>query len=175
RNNTLPLGQNNWGFALGGPVPKLNKTFWFFNLDGLDYHSTVNTGLVNVLPDTLTRQGNFSEYLDTNTVVGTDALGRPMYKGEIFNPASTRLIGNIPVRDGYGFDAGGNPIAGQANIIPASDPLRSSLAAAVIPNIPGLDANTALGTPNEFGGTSDDNNKINVRTWLLRVDHTFKI
>jgi hypothetical protein len=173
RNNTLPLGQNNWGFALGGPVPKLNKTFWFFNLDGLDYHSTVNTGLVNVLPDTLTRQGNFSEYLDTNTVVGTDALGRPMYKGEIFNPASTRLIGNIPVRDGYGFDAGGNPIAGQANIIPASDPLRSSLAAAVIPNIPGLDANTALGTPNEFGGTSDDNNKINVRTWLLRVDHTF--
>jgi hypothetical protein len=22
RNNTLPLGQNNWGFALGGPIPK---------------------------------------------------------------------------------------------------------------------------------------------------------
>ena len=27
--------------------------------------------------------------------------------------------------------------------------------------------------PNGFGGNSDDNNKINVRTWLLRVDHTF--
>ena len=26
---------------------------------------------------------------------------------------------------------------------------------------------------NGFGGNSDDNNKINVRTWLLRVDHTF--
>ena len=46
---TLPLGQNNWGFALGGPIPKLKKTFWFFNLDGLDYHSTVNTGFVNVM------------------------------------------------------------------------------------------------------------------------------
>lgn len=174
RNNTLPLGQNNWGFALGGPIPKLKKTFWFFNLDGLDYHSTVNTGLVNILPDTLTRQGNFSEYLNTNTVVGTDALGRPMYKGEVFNPATTRLVGNVPVRDGYGFDTTtGLPIAGQANIIPANDPLRSSLAATVIPFIPSLDANSPVGTPNEFGGNSDDNNKINVRTWLLRVDHSF--
>ena len=50
---TLPLGQNNWGFALGGPIPKVKQTFWFFNLDGLDYHSTVNTGFVNTLPTTL--------------------------------------------------------------------------------------------------------------------------
>jgi len=173
-NNTLPLGQNNWGFAVGGPVPKLKKTFWFFNYDGLDYHSTVNTGLVNVLPDTLTRQGNFSEYLNTSNVVGTDALGRPMYQGEVYNPATTRLVGGVPVRDGYGFDpTTGAPIAGQANIIPQSDPLRSPLATAVIPDIPKLDANTPLGTPNGFGGNSDDNNKINVRTWLLRFDHTF--
>lgn len=174
RNSTLPLGQNNWGFAVGGPIPKVKKTFWFFNLDGLDYHSTVNTGLVNILPDTLTRQGDFSEYLNTNSVVGKDALGRPMYQGEIFNPATTRLVGNVPVRDGYGFATGtGLPIPGLANIIPANDPLRSSLAAAVIPNIPGLDASEPVGRPNGFGGTSDDNNKINVRTWLLRFDHTF--
>ena len=177
RANTLPLGQNNWGFAVGGPIPKLKKTFWFFNLDGLDYHSTVNTGLVNILPDAKTRAGDFSEYLDVNTVVGQDALGRNLYKGEIFNPASTRLVGNVPVRDGIGFDTTtGAPIAGRANNIaldPNASALMSSLAAQVIPKIPALDANTALGTPNEFGGTSDDNNKINVRTWLLRVDHTF--
>jgi len=173
-NNTLPLGQNNWGFAVGGPIPKLKKTFWFFNLDGLDYHSTVNTGLVNILPSTLTRQGNFSEYLDTTKVVGTDKLGRPMYKGEIFNPATTRVVGGVPVRDGYGFNTvTGLPIPGQANIIPANDPLRSPLATAVIPNIPQLDAVKPVGQPNGFGGTSDDNNKINVRTWLLKVDHTF--
>ena len=179
RNNTLPLGQNNWGFALGGPVPKLKKTFWFFNLDGLDYHSTVNTGLVNVLPDTLVRQGNFSEYLTgaqvtINNVPQVDALGRPMYVGEIYNPATTRLVGGVPVRDGYGFNTTtGAPILGQANIIPQSDPLWSPLATQIIPIIPGLDANTPVGTPNEFGGNSDDNNKINVRTWLLRFDHNF--
>src|SRR5579872_4348805 len=136
-NNTLPLGQNNWGFAVGGPVPKLKKTFWFFNYDGLDYHSTVNTGLVNVLPDALTRQGNFSEYLNTSNVVGTDAKGRPMYQGEIYNPATTSIFNGVPIRDGYGFDpTTGAPIAGQANIIPQSDPLRSPLATAVIPDIP---------------------------------------
>ena len=158
-NNTLPLGQNNWGFALGGPVPKLKQTFWFFNLDGLDYHSTVNTGFVNTLPTPLERQGNFSEVL-TTTQIGTDALGRPIFQGEIFNPATTRMVNGVPVRDPY-----------PGNIIPSTDPLWSSLATSIIPNIPALDRNTLRA--NGFGGSSDDNNKINVRTWLLRVDHTF--
>jgi hypothetical protein len=169
--NTLPLGQNNWGFAVGGPVPKLSKTFWFFNLDGLDYHSTVNTGFVNTLATPLQRTGDFTEFL-TSTVIGHDAKGRPIYQGEIFNPATTRLVGGVPVRDGYGFNSTtGLPIAGQANIIPATDPLRSPLATAVIPNIPALDRNTLK--VNGFGGSSDDNNKINVRTWLFRFDHAF--
>ncbi len=174
---TLPLGQNNWGFALGGPIPKLKQTFWFFNLDGLDYHSTVNTGYVNTLPTTLQRQGDFSEFLngqqlvDSNNVPVVDALGRPVYSGEIFNPATTRLVGGVPVRDGYGFDATGAPIAGKANVIPSTDPLWSSLATATIPNIPALDRQTLR--VNGFGGNSDDNNKINVRTWLFRFDHNF--
>ena len=171
-NKKLPLTQNNWGAAVGGPIPKiLGKTFWFFNVDGLDYHSTVNTGFVNTLPTPLQRNGDFSEFL-TNTIVAHDALGRPIYQGEIFNPATTRTVNNVPVRDGYGFDpVTGLPIAGQANIVPANDPLRSSLAAFVIPNIPNLDRNALR--QNGFGGNSDDNNKINVRTWLFRIDHTF--
>lgn len=177
-DSTLPLGQNNWGFAVGGPIPRVKKTFWFFNLDGLDYHSTVNTGFVNIMASPLQRQGDFTELLDTSTVVGTDALNRPMYLGEVYNPATTRLVGGIPVRDGYGFSpVSGLPIPGQANIIPGSDPLRSAMAGAVIPNIPTLDRNTIFQNggmlPNGFGGNSDDNNKINVRTWLLRADHTF--
>ena len=173
RNKTLPLGQNNWGFALGGPIPKIKRTFWFFNLDGLDYHSTVNTGLVNTLPTPVQRTGNFSDpaILNTNNIVAHDVLGRPIYQGEIFNPATTRLVGNVPVRDGYGFDpVTGLPTA-TPNVIPAGDPLRSAVAAAVIPNIPALDLNRLK--VNGFGGSSDDNNKINVRTWLLRFDHTF--
>jgi hypothetical protein len=184
----LPLTQDNWGAAAGGPVPKITwggKTFWFVNVDGLDYHSTVNTGFVNTLPTAAERQGDFSdpEVLKTANIVGHDALNRPIYQGEIFNPATTRLVGGVPVRDGYGFDpTTGLPIAGQANIIPANDPLRSSLATFTIPNIPALDrtvcpdATGNLGTcvrANGFGGNSDDNNKINVRTWLFRIDHTF--
>jgi hypothetical protein len=176
----LPLGQDNWGAAVGGPIPKgiLGKTFWFFNVDGLDYHSVVNTGFVNTLPTPGQRAGDFSEFLtgkqlaDTKGNLVFDALGRPIFAGEIFNPATTRMVGGVPVRDGYGFDpVTGLPIAGQANVIPANDPLRSSLAAFTIPNIPALDR-TAL-RQNGFGGTSDDNNKINVRTYLIRIDHTF--
>src|SRR6266481_3345890 len=176
-NKKLPLTQDNWGAAVGGPVPKITwggKTFWFVNVDGLDYHSTVNTGFVNTLPTMAQRQGDFSGtgLLDTTSVVGHDALGRPIYQGEIFNPATTRLVNNVPVRDGYGFDTTtGLPIPGQANIIPANDPLRSPLAAFAIPNIPALDRDTLR--QNGFGGNSDDNNKIDVRTWLFRIDHTF--
>ncbi|HEX6803058.1 MAG TPA: TonB-dependent receptor [Terriglobales bacterium] len=178
RNNTLPLGQNNWGFALGGPVPKLKKTFWFFNLDGLDYHSTVNTGLVNILPDAAMKSGDFSAFLGaTPTQIGTDAKGRPIYQGEIFDPSSTTTYNGKPIRNGIGFDAvTGLPIAGQANNIaldPAANALWSPMATAIMNDIPKPDAVTPLGTPNGFGGTSDDNNKINVRTWLLRFDHAF--
>src|SRR5882762_8175262 len=126
-NKKLPLTQDNWGAAIGGPVPKITKwgkTFWFVNVDGLDYHSTVNTGFVNTLPTPLQRQGDFSEFLNGKQAVDAkgnlifDALGRPIFQGEIFNPATTRLTpSGVPVRDGYGFDpTTGQPIAGQANV-----------------------------------------------------------
>ncbi len=160
----LPLQQNNSGFDIGGPIPKLKKggkTFWYFNYDRLDYHSTVNIGYVNTLPTLAERTGDFSALLNTNNVVGHDALGRPIYQGEIFNPSTTRLVNGVPVRDPY-----------PNNIIPSNDPLLSqTLMKNYVPLIPPLDRDTQ--EFNEFGGTSDDNNKINVWTWLLRMDHTF--
>jgi len=190
---TLPLGQNNWGIAIGGPIPKMKKTFWFFNLDGLDYHSTVNTGYVNTIPTPLQRQGDFHDFYtgqqakDPSGNLIVDALNRPIYQGEIFNPSTSRTVtaGQVdpltglvavasgPVRDGYGYSpTTGLPITPQlANVIPSTDPLWSPMANMVIPNIPALDRNTVR--QNGFGGSSDDNNKINVRTWLLRFDHTF--
>jgi len=130
----LPLTQNNWGFAVGGPVviPRVyngrNKTFFFTNLDALDYHTTVNIGYFNTLPLAPQRQGDFSALLDPNNVISHDALGRPIFQGEIFNPATTRLVNGVPVRDGYGFDpVTGMPLPGEANIIPASDRLRSQV------------------------------------------------
>jgi hypothetical protein len=185
--NRLPLTQNNAGFTFGGPVPKLHlwgKTFFFTNYDRFDYHSTVNTGFQNTLPSPLERGGNFSQLLSPPTLptgcasapcqISTDALGRPIYYGEIFSPASTRTVNGVPVRDGYGFDpTTGLPLA-NANIIPGTDPLLTANVGAqyVASIVPSLDRNT-LFTPNEFGGTSDDNDKINVWTWLFRIDHTF--
>ncbi|PYT77602.1 MAG: hypothetical protein DMG40_23030 [Acidobacteria bacterium] len=168
-NKKLPLTQDNWGAAIGGPVPKITKwgkTFWFFNVDGLDYHSTVNTGFVNTLPTALQRQGDFSEFLTGKQAVDSkgnplfDALGRPIMQGAIYNPATTRLVNGVPVRDPY-----------PGNVIPANDPLLSSLGAFMAPIIPAPDRNTLA--INGFGGSSDDNNKIHVRTWLFRIDHTF--
>jgi hypothetical protein len=189
----LPLTQDNWGAAVGGPVPKITKggkTFWFVNVDGLDYHSTVNTGFVNTLPTPLQRQGNFSEFLggqamdtcangtpNAGTVYPvTDLLGNPILKGQIFNPnpATFQTVTKTRVDPctGSPITVTGTvrtPYGG--NIIPSNDPLLSSLAAFMIPNIPALDRNTLA--VNGFGGSSDDNNKINVRTWLFRIDHTF--
>src|SRR5438046_3062670 len=102
-NKKLPLTQDNWGAAVGGPVPKITKwgkTFWFFNVDGLDYHSTVNTGFVNTLPTALQKQGNFSEFLGgqaTDTCPKgtpnqglvypvTDLAGNLILSGQIYNP-----------------------------------------------------------------------------------------
>lgn len=174
--NVLPLFQNNWGAAVGGPVviPKIyngrNKTFFFTNLDALNYHSIVNTGYVNTLPLQPQRNGDFSALLDTTNVLGKDALGRPIYAGEIFNPATTRQVNGVPIRDGYGFDpVTGLPINGAANIIPSA--AFSQVSSRYVPLIPAVDRNTL--TQNEFGGTSDDNNLITVKTWLLRIDHTF--
>lgn len=175
----LPLTQNNPGFDFGGPIPKIHKwgkTFWFTNYDRLDYHSTVNIGFQNRLPTPAERAGDFSELMNPPAAtlaangctsapcqIGTDALGRPIYYGQIFNPSTTRFVNGVPVRDPY-----------PGNIIPFTDPLVAGNKGALVVNglIPSLDRNT-LFTPNEFGGTSDDNDKINVWTYLLRIDHTF--
>ncbi len=130
----LSLTQNNFGGTIGGPIPKIHKwgkSFFFVNYDELDYHSTVNTGFQNTLPTPAERGLNFSQLLQNPASgctsfpcqVGKDALGRPIYYGEIFNPDTTRTVNGVPVRDGYGF----NPVTGlptaNANIIPANDPL----------------------------------------------------
>ena len=183
--DVLPLTQNNWGFSLGGPViiPKVynghDKMFFFVNLDGLDYHSIVNTGYVNTLPLTPQREGDFSAFLGPqlqvcgsgNNQPCVDALNRPIYQGEIYNPLTTRTVNGVVVRDGFGFNpVTGLPITGQANMIPIS--MFSPVSAKIIPLIAQPDRQALVN--NGYGGTSDDNNKINVRTWLLRWDYAFK-
>jgi len=155
---------NNFGFTLGGPliIPKVyngrNKTFFFTNLDWFKFRSGPLPGFGNTTPIDAFKHGDFSALL-TNTAVGTDALGRTVLNGQIFNPATTRQVNGVPVRDPY-----------PGNIIPANDPLLSQVAARVVPLMaqpwrPGLSNNVG-------GNPSGDQTWVgNFRTIVARVDH----
>jgi carboxypeptidase family protein len=106
--------ENNEGFSLGGPVyiPKIyhgrNKTFWFTNYEKTHYDDFVQNGFTT-LPTVDFKKGDFSKLLDpsftgnplSGTSVGTDALGRPIIFGTIYDPKSTRLVNGTPVRDPF--------------------------------------------------------------------------
>jgi len=80
--------ENNFGGNIGGPVRK-NKTFFFFNYEGDRWRQFGYGGLTTV-PTSAMLKGNFNAWLGSQ--VGTDALGRPVYKDEIFDPTTTRLV-----------------------------------------------------------------------------------
>jgi len=160
-----PLRNDNFGFTLGGPVilPKYNgrdKTFFFTNIDYTRIRSGTLSGFGNTTPTDAFKSGDFSALL-TGNQIGVDALGRPILAGQIFNPATTRLVNGVPVRDPY-----------PNNQIPANDPLRSLVASRVVPLMvspdrPGL-SNNVLGNP-----AGDQTWELNARNIMFRVDHNF--
>lgn len=172
-----PLHVNSLGFTIGGPViiPKIyngrRKTFFFFNLDTT--HKTdgnlPNFGLTT--PIDAFRSGNFSTLL-THTQVGTDALGRPVYKGEIFNPSTSRMVSGIPVRDGYGFDPGTGLPTATANMIPANDPSLSQISAKYVKLIPEPATSLANQITNNYQTPANDS-YIYDKTVIARIDHSF--
>lgn len=90
--------QNEFGFLLGGPIRR-DKTFFFGNLDFFIYHHTPS-GVVATVPTSQMQAGNFTQVLGPQ--VGTDALGRPVYQNEIYDPTTTRTLANgTVVRDPY--------------------------------------------------------------------------
>jgi len=110
--NAVALGQNglpparyrdnNWGYAAGGPVmiPKLyngrNRTFWFTNFEH-DKRNQENVSGFTTLSPLPYRSGDFSQLLNptfsgqaqAGTTIGTDALGRPVVFGSIYDPQTT--------------------------------------------------------------------------------------
>jgi hypothetical protein len=105
--------RHNWGGSLGGPVyiPGLyngkDKTFFFVAYERYkESYAGGGSPSVSVPLDEMW-SGNLSRLL-TNEVIGTDALGRNVYRGAIFDPATTRLVDGNMVRDPF-----------EGNIIPA--------------------------------------------------------
>ena len=84
--------RNQFGVSLGGPVyiPGLyrqrNKTFFYFNYEGHRENDPL-TATVNTTPIAAFRNGDFSSLLGGQ--IGTDALCRPILKGQIYDPYST--------------------------------------------------------------------------------------
>ena len=154
-----PLSNNNYGATLGGPVIR-NKTFFFGNFDYTRLRSGILPGFGNTTPTDAFKAGDFGALL-TGNQIGTDALGRPILGGQIFNPATTRQVNGVNVRDPY-----------PGNLIPATDPLRSQVAAKIAalmvhPDRPGTAFNVA-GNP-----AGDQTWVLNARNMLGRLDHSF--
>jgi len=88
--------RNQFGFTVGGPldIPKLyrqrDKTFIFGEMEFL--RQTAPTTYTTTLPTSDMKSGNFSALLGSQ--IGTDALGRPILQGQIYNPFTTRLLTN---------------------------------------------------------------------------------
>jgi len=134
-----PYRQNQFGGTIGGPIVK-NKAFFFGDYEGTRIGSA-ETDFATV-PTVTEVTGDFSDILGPQT--GVDALGRPVYTNEIYNPATTRSVNGQTVRDGFGFDPGsGLPIQGQANVINQGLMSIGLNYAALYPapNIPGAFAN----------------------------------
>lgn len=103
----LPFRQNQFGYFLGGPVfiPKLidgrkTRTYFSTYYEGVRYSRSATTS-ANV-PTEAQRNGDFSSLLGGQ--IGTDCLGRPVYKGAIYDITTNRANANCPngyVRDPF--------------------------------------------------------------------------
>jgi hypothetical protein len=93
------LRQNNYGGTVGGPIWK-DRTFFFFSYEENRQSDQNLAGVNGTMPIGAFKTGDFSRLLDpaftgderSGTVVGTDALGRPIVFGQIYDPSSSRQL-----------------------------------------------------------------------------------
>jgi hypothetical protein len=118
-NGPKPLfHRNQFGATIGGPIWK-NRTYFFGYYEGL--RSATPTTFQGNVPTTAMLGGDFSSQL--GAAVGTDALGRAILAGQIYDPYSTRAItaGQVDPRTGLVATSSGfirDPFPG--NIIPSA-------------------------------------------------------
>lgn len=80
--------RNQFGGVIGGPI-RHDRTFFFAGYEG-QRRGQQEASLANV-PTEAMKMGDFSALL-TSQVVGTDAMGRSIYRGQIFDPTTRRTV-----------------------------------------------------------------------------------
>ncbi len=109
-----PFKLSNYGGSLGGPasIPKIysgkNKTFFHFNYEVTRVRDFSAGGFIT-LPTQDFKRGDFSRLLNpagtqdtrSGTTVGTDATGRSVQFGQIYDPATTRTVNGQTIRDPF--------------------------------------------------------------------------
>ena len=157
--NTRPrIRRNDYGFNFGGPIspPKLysgrDRSFFFFNFEQYREFFVVNDTVITVPTDAY-RRGDFSSAL-TGRTLGNDPLGRAILEGQIFDPATTRSVNGLLVRD---------PFSG--NIIP---PERFDKVALAIQNLIPRATSPNLVALNYRPSFPNDRVTTN---WSVKLDH----
>jgi hypothetical protein len=98
--------QQNFGGSFGGPVtiPGIyegrNRTFFFAAVEKFRLRSYVYGAPNRSVPLLEMYDGNLSALL-TNTQVGTDILGRPIFRGAIYDPLTLREVNGVFVADPF--------------------------------------------------------------------------
>lgn len=147
-----PYKRNQFGGSFGGPIKK-NKTFFFGNYEGTRIRQSITK--VSTVPTEAMKSGDFSSLL--GAAIGTDAEGRTIYAGEIFDPTTLHYVNGQPVRD---------PFVG--NIIPPN--MISPVGAAVANLFP----NPNTGFASSYGQfTASPTARDDLDQFTVRVDHSF--
>ncbi|CAA9385771.1 MAG: Oar protein [uncultured Pyrinomonadaceae bacterium] len=174
---------NQFGGTIGGPLPMFNfgeggpvfsrdKTFFFFNYEGL--RRTVPRQFTSTVPTQAFRNGDFSSSLGaficrttTGTTVTNPTAGCPTGSTPVTVTNTNNQV--IQAQVGQLFRQStvvANRLAYAGNIIPNSefDPAaRAFLALLPLPNLPGSQRNYLVNSSDE----------VNTNQGTLRVDHNF--
>jgi len=98
--------QKNYAGSFGGPVyiPKVydgrNRTFFYFTAERFFTRTLGPGSLTRSVPQPEMWDGDLSRLL-LPTKVGTDALGRDVFEGMIYDPSTLRKVGNRYVADPF--------------------------------------------------------------------------